>query len=321
MLTPFATSSSGCQPSTCACSSTTFMWRACVPISRSDASRAVLSPTCSRPRRPRPRPSSTRATQGLRDRASVTCGTIPTVFASGSRTGGASASGRLTRPTTLTTACPSASRRSQRTGRQRSSGGWARPLPDARPADGGGTDDGDAPVPLRMSPGFRVGLSIAVATGLYGVSFGALGVAAGLTVPQTIALSLLMFTGGSQFAFIGVVAGGGSGAAAAAAASLLGIRNAVYGMQMNAILAPRGWRRFVAALVTIDESIATASGQRGPAEQSRGFWTAGFGIFVLWNIFTAVGAFAGNALGDPKQWGLDGAAVAAFLGLLWPRLK
>jgi predicted branched-subunit amino acid permease len=176
-------------------------------------------------------------------------------------------------------------------------------------------------VPLRSSPAFRVGLSIAIATGLYGVSFGALGVASGLSILQTMALSLLMFTGGSQFAFIGVIGGGGSGAAAAAAATLLGIRNAVYGMQLNAILAPRGWRRFAAAQVTIDESTATASGQTERVEQRRGFWTAGIGVFVLWNLFTAVGALAGDALGDPKQWGLDGAAVAAFLGLLWPRIK
>ena len=187
-------------------------------------------------------------------------------------------------------------------------------------AHGGGAHDGGPPAGLRRSPAVRVGLSIALATGLYGVSFGALGVASGLDVLQTIALSALMFTGGSQFAFIGVVAGGGSGAAAAAAATLLGVRNAVYGMQMNSALAARGWRRFAAAQVTIDESTATALGQDEPAEQRRGFWTAGLGIFVLWNLFTAVGAVAGNALGDPKQWGLEGAAVAAFLALLWPRL-
>lgn len=73
--------------------------------------------------------------------------------------------------------------------------------------------------------------------------------------------------------------------------------------------------------MTIDESTATASGQEDPDERRRGFWTAGVGIFLLWNLFTLVGALAGNALGDPKQWGLDGAAVAAFLALLWPRLK
>ncbi len=181
--------------------------------------------------------------------------------------------------------------------------------------------DGGAAPSLLRSPAARVGASISVATGLYGISFGALGVASGLDVLQTMALSLLMFTGGSQFAFIGVVAGGGSGAAAAAAATLLGIRNAVYGMQLNAMFSPRGWRRFAAPQFTIDESTATAVGQDSQVEQRRGFWVAGLGVFVLWNVFTAVGAFAGNALGDPKQWGLDGAAVAAFLGLLWPRLK
>lgn len=167
----------------------------------------------------------------------------------------------------------------------------------------------------------RMGLSISIATGLYGISFGALSVGAGLNLWQTMALSALMFTGGSQFAFIGVIAGGGTGAAALGAASLLGVRNAVYGMQMNRMLQPRGWRKAAAAQLTIDESAATASGQLEPQEQQRGFWTAGLGVFVLWNVFTLLGALLGDALGDPRKWGLDGAAVAAFLGLLWPRLR
>ena len=167
----------------------------------------------------------------------------------------------------------------------------------------------------------RMGLSISVATGLYGISFGALAVAAGLSVWQAMALSLLLFTGGSQFAFIGVVAGGGAGAAAVGAATLLGVRNAVYGMQMNLVLAPTGWRKWLAAHLSIDESAATAAGQSAPDEQRRGFWTAGIGVFVLWNLFTFLGAVLGDALGDPRRWGLDGAAVAAFLGLLWPRLR
>lgn len=171
------------------------------------------------------------------------------------------------------------------------------------------------------TPAEKVGLSIAVATGLYGISFGALSVAAGLSFWQTVALSALMFTGGSQFAFIGVLGGGGSGAAALGAASLLGVRNAVYGMQINQWLRPRGWKRLAAAQVTIDESTATAASQNDPAEQRRGFWAAGVGIYLLWNLFTALGAALGDALGDPRQWGLDGAAVAAFLGLLWPRLR
>ncbi len=172
-----------------------------------------------------------------------------------------------------------------------------------------------------MTPATRMGVSIALATGLYGASFGALGVAAGLDVWQTVALSALMFTGGSQFAFIGVLAGGGTGGAALAAASLLGIRNAVYAVQVNRMLEPRGWRRWLAAQVTIDESTATALAQENRDEQRRGFWAAGLGIYLLWNLFTLLGALAGDALGDPRRWGLDGAAVAAFIGLLWPRLR
>ncbi|MFC7403233.1 AzlC family ABC transporter permease [Citricoccus sp. GCM10030269] len=162
---------------------------------------------------------------------------------------------------------------------------------------------------------------MAIATGLYGISFGALAVAAGLSTWQTIVLSAFMFTGGSQFAFIGVLAGGGAGAAATGAASLLGLRNGVYGMQLNAMLRPRTALKPLAAQVTIDESAATAMAQPDARGRRVGFWTAGVGVWVLWTAFTVVGAVTGDLLGDPKTWGLDGAAAAAMLGLLWPRLK
>lgn len=171
-----------------------------------------------------------------------------------------------------------------------------------------------------MTPATRQGLSIGVATGVYAVSFGALSVAAGLSVWETQALSLLMFTGGSQFGFVGVIAGGGAPATAISTASLLGVRNAIYGIQNNAMLKERGWRKILAAHLTIDESTATGAGQLDPAEQRRGFWAAGLAVFAFWNLFTLVGALVGNTLGDTNRFGLDGAAVAAFLGLLWPRL-
>jgi predicted branched-subunit amino acid permease len=166
----------------------------------------------------------------------------------------------------------------------------------------------------------RQAVSVAVATGLYGVSFGALSVAAGLDVLQTMALSLLMFSGGSQFAFIGVVGAGGAPLAAVATAGLLGARNGLYGVQVAPLLGAHGWRRPLAAQLTIDESTAVGTAQRTPAAIRTGFWWAGAGVFVLWNVFTLVGAVLGDALGDPTRYGLDAAAAAAFLGLLWPRL-
>jgi predicted branched-subunit amino acid permease len=167
----------------------------------------------------------------------------------------------------------------------------------------------------------RRALSVGLAASLYGVSLGALGVAAGLTVAQTCVTSLLLFTGGSQFALVGIIAGGGSAASAITASSLLGIRNGLYGLQLKPILQVRGLRRVAAAQLTIDESTAVAVTQAEPAEQRRGFWITGAVIFVGWNATTFIGALAGDALGDPRQYGLDAAAAGAFLGLLWPRLS
>lgn len=174
-----------------------------------------------------------------------------------------------------------------------------------------------------MNPLVSMSVGVGLATGLYGISFGALSTAAGLDVWQTQVLSLLMFSGGSQFAFIGVIAAGGPAAVGAAVVSawLLGVRNGFYAVRMNPILEALGLKRLVAAQLTIDESTAVATAQEKRPEQARGFWLTGIAVFVFWNSMTLLGAVLGNALGDPKVWGLDAAAAAAFLGLLWPRLK
>ncbi|GAA1419981.1 AzlC family ABC transporter permease [Agrococcus citreus] len=167
---------------------------------------------------------------------------------------------------------------------------------------------------------WRAGLSVVVATSAYGLSFGALAISSGLDLWQTMVLSLLMFSGGSQFAFIGVMAAGG-GIAGVASAAMLGLRNALYGMSMRRVVDPRGLMMPLAAHVTIDESTAVALAQPEPRSQRVGFWVTGVGIWIGWNLATLAGAVLGDLLGDPKQWGLDAAAAAAFVGLLWPRLR
>nr|WP_084100607.1 AzlC family ABC transporter permease [Demequina sp. NBRC 110051] len=166
-------------------------------------------------------------------------------------------------------------------------------------------------------------LSVSLATGAYGLSFGALSVAAGLDVWQTMALSLLLFSGGSQFAFIGVIAAGGSGAAAVATSTFLGVRNGFYGIALAPFMRPmRPLTRAAAAQLTIDESTAVALAQppQDVAARRAAFWWTGIGVFVAWNAITLLGALLGSAIGDPADWGLDAAAAAAFLGLVWPRL-
>jgi len=169
-------------------------------------------------------------------------------------------------------------------------------------------------------------LGVGLATGAYGVSFGAVATASGLDVWQACALSLLLFSGASQFAFVGVVAAGGSPWAGALTATLLGSRNAFYGLALAPRLRLRGWRRLVAAQVVIDESTAMALGQsadgaEGERDTRAAFHLTGWTIFVLWNLTTLLGALAGTAMGDPRTYGLDAAVGAAFLALLWPRLS
>jgi predicted branched-subunit amino acid permease len=181
----------------------------------------------------------------------------------------------------------------------------------------------DASWPAVRAPIVRTAVSVGVASGAYGVSVGALGVAAGLSVAQTCALSVLMFTGGSQFALVGAIGGGGSGLSGALSAVLLGARNGVYGVRLAPLLRVRGTQRLLAAHLVIDESTAVALGGevQGVRAGRLGFWATGLSVFVLWNAATLLGAVAGSAVGDPRDFGLDAAAPAAFLAMLAPRLR
>ncbi|QZY28061.1 AzlC family ABC transporter permease [Nocardioides coralli] len=178
----------------------------------------------------------------------------------------------------------------------------------------------DSAPDARRSAVVRDGLGVGLATGLYGTSFGAVSVAAGLSVAQTCALSLVMFTGASQFALVGVLAAGGSPLASGLTALLLGTRNTLYGIRLAPLLAWRGVRRAGAAQLVIDESTAMALNRDTRPLARTGFLATGLAVFVLWNLFTLVGAVAGEALGDPRTFGLDAAVGAAFLALVWPRL-
>ena len=167
----------------------------------------------------------------------------------------------------------------------------------------------------------RDSLGVGLATGTYAISFGAVSVAAGLSVAQTCALSLLMFTGASQFALVGVIASGGAPVSGALTALLLGTRNTLYGLRLAPLLAWSGRRRLGAAHLVIDESTAMAVTRRTTQGARVGFLATGGSIFVLWNLFTLLGAIGGTAIGDPSTYGLDAAVGAAFLALLWPRLQ
>jgi predicted branched-subunit amino acid permease len=167
----------------------------------------------------------------------------------------------------------------------------------------------------------RNAVGIGIASGAYAVSFGALSVAAGLTVLQTCVLSLFMFTGASQFALIGVVGSGGNPFAGAASAALLGLRNGLYGLRLAPVLGVRGPRKVLAAHFLLDETTAMTIAQRNEPLARLAYWSTGVCLFVLWNLGTLMGTLAGQAISDPRDLGLDAAVPAAFLALVAPRMR
>ena len=163
-------------------------------------------------------------------------------------------------------------------------------------------------------------MTLGVAVGVFSILFGVGAVAAGATIPQTCAMSLLVFTGASQFSAIAVVASGGSLGSALGGALILAARNGVFGLTMSRRLTGRLPTRLLAAHLVLDESTAMSTAQTDPELQRAAFWITGASIYIFWNLGTLVGALAGNAI-DPRRFGLDAAIPAAFVAVLWPNLR
>jgi len=166
----------------------------------------------------------------------------------------------------------------------------------------------------------RDSIALGVAVGVVAVPFGVLASTAGLTLAKAMAMSLLVFTGASQFAAVGVISSGGSAVSAVGGALLLAARNSLYGMRLSSQLAASGWKRIPGAHFVIDETTAMSMAQEDDVARSEAFWFTGASLFSFWNIGTLIGVLVGDAIGDPNVWGLDAAFPASFVALLGPHM-
>ncbi len=172
----------------------------------------------------------------------------------------------------------------------------------------------------------RDGVALGLAVGTSGLAFGAAAVASGLSPAQACVLSLVAYTGASQFALAAAVASGGNLIAGTASAVLLGSRNGLYGLRLASLLSFRGPVRLLAAHGITDESTAVALGQQALGRPGRAAARAGFlatfaSLYLTWNAATLAGALGAGHLGSSDSFGLDVVGPAAFLALLWPRLR
>jgi 4-azaleucine resistance transporter AzlC len=176
----------------------------------------------------------------------------------------------------------------------------------------------------RLDPELRpvatASAAVGIVIGAFGAVFGVAAVAAGSSVLQACVMSLLVFTGASQFSAVSVVADGGSTAAALSSSLLLASRNGVYGLTMARVLRGSLARRLGAAHLVLDESTAMATAQTGRHEQATAFWVTGLAVFVFWNVGTLAGALVGSEI-DPARWGLDAALPAGFVAMVWPQFR
>jgi 4-azaleucine resistance transporter AzlC len=176
----------------------------------------------------------------------------------------------------------------------------------------------------RLDPDLRpvatASIAVGIVIGAFGAVFGVTAVAAGGTVLQACVMSLLVFTGASQFSAVSVVADGGSTAAALSSSLLLAARNGVYGLTMARVLGGPLSRRLVGAQVLTDETTAMATAQSTRREQAAAFWMTGLTLYVCWNLGTLGGALLGSEI-DPERWGLDAALPAGFVAMVWPHFR
>jgi branched chain amino acid efflux pump len=192
---------------------------------------------------------------------------------------------------------------------------------DMPPAPGSRTEPVAATSPAAAARPVRDGVSLGLAVGVSGLAFGAAAVGSGLSAWQACALSLLAFTGASQFALAGVIASGGSLLAGSAGAILLGSRNTLYGLRLADVLRPRGPRRLFTAVGVIDETTAVTLAQPDRASSRTAFTATFWALYLTWNLATLGGALGAGRIGSPQAFGLDVVGPAAFLALIWPRLK
>jgi predicted branched-subunit amino acid permease len=187
------------------------------------------------------------------------------------------------------------------------------------------SEPGSAAAESDATPGqarpVRDGIALGLAVGVSGLAFGAAAVSSGLSTWQACALSLLAFTGASQYALAGVIAAGGSLLAGTAGAIMLGSRNTLYGLRLSETLRVRGWRRPLAALGVIDETTALTLAQPDPPAARKGFWATFCCLYLTWNLCTLAGALGAGRVGSPQAFGLNVVGPAAFLALIWPRLR
>lgn len=159
----------------------------------------------------------------------------------------------------------------------------------------------------------------------FGIIYGSLAGASGLTPWQTIGMSLLVFAGSAQFIAISLLGGGATLLVLWLTTFVVNLRHALYSASLQPFVRhlPKRWRMPLAFLLT-DEAFAVVQHRYAATDDSPYkhwyFLGAGLAMYGNWLACTLVGLLFGQAVPNIAAWGLDFAMLATFIGIVVPML-
>ncbi len=173
-----------------------------------------------------------------------------------------------------------------------------------------------------FAKGIRDGLPICFGYLSVAFAFGIFAMAHGLTIFESVLMSMTNVTSAGQLAAVPIIAGGGTLIELAVSQLVINLRYALMSVSLSQKLGPsvRLLDRFVISFVNTDEVFAVASSQEGTAGRK---YLYGLILtpFLGWSAGTLLGAAAGEFLPGIVISALGVAIYAMFIAIVLPKAK
>ncbi|MBE9059528.1 AzlC family ABC transporter permease [cf. Phormidesmis sp. LEGE 11477] len=160
----------------------------------------------------------------------------------------------------------------------------------------------------------------------FGIIFGTLATTAGLSPSGTLAMSIFVFAGSSQFIAAGLIAAKTNWLLIVLTTFVVNLRHLLYAVSLlpYAKKLPQMWKMLMAFWLT-DESFAVGIRRYESNEQSAfKHWYyigAALTMYLNWQLCTLLGITTGQLVPNAAEWGLDFAMSVTFIGMVVPYVK
>ena len=172
--------------------------------------------------------------------------------------------------------------------------------------------------------GVRAEIPLLIGVFPFGLIYGVLALGSGLSVSAAQMMSWIVFAGSSQFITSQLVHESAPGIVLILKIAVVNLRHMLYSASLAPYLSSLSmrWKVLLSYFLT-DEAYAPSIIQyeeQGRTPFSHWFVLgAGFSLWLIWQVSTAIGIFLGSAI--PESWSLDFALPLTFIAMVMPVLK